>query len=406
MRKLLAVVVVVVVAVWLIMWIGAAVMGRIYTTDAGRGWPLGLGTLNDVAKRYPPAPATPAAYRLTELAAKLGINIAPRGDAPPDISPRSNLKLREAISVFLRSQIQKTTPEIDAVAEPLADYLAAHSGDLAQIRSVLLGEEEVAWAVDFPSRRAPVPNLLGHMLLHRVLLVNALDRARRGEAGAWDDARAAAALSRGLWKRPELISSLIALAIDRSVNAVARKLPLPPPPWFAEFQRFDSRRAALAARQAETSMLAAYIAAETTIDEEPRGLRRVVDTVMSPYTRMCTADALEADREMAIEVATTEACAIEPRSLARRRRAKLAWWNYPGRQVTSPNVDSVWQRLARFRAEREATERALRLRAGLPPLETSSCSDGKWVYFANGFRFSKPVPGGSGSSVVPLEFSR
>jgi hypothetical protein len=407
-RKWLVIVGAILIGTWLILWIGAGVMSRLYTTDTERAWPLRLGTLAEARKRYPAAPASASAYTLSEQAAKLGVNISPRNQPePPDLTPQSDMQLRRALGDYVTAQIQKTSAAIDAPPQPVADYLAAHAGDLASIRSLLLGGEEVAWSVDFGARTAPMPNFFGHMFLTRVLTSNALDRARRGEAEAWDDARAAVSLSRSLWKRPELISGMIALAIDRNVNAIARKLPLPAPAWFEEFQEFDYTRAMLATRQAESWVISEAIHAEITADDSAgEGARRLVDTVTSPYTRLCTADSLEADRRTAVAVAASKACDINLWIFARRKRELLAWWNIPGRRIATPNLDSVWQRLFRFRAELEATDRELRFRAGEPPLPQSSCSDGRWIYSANGFRFSKAMQPLPGRSHVPLEFTR
>ena len=404
MKKWLLFVGAALVAVWVLMWFGATAMNQIYSTDAERVWPMGLGTLDDARKRYPAAPASAAAFALIDATAKVGIDIAPRTDRTRS-QVRGNARLRETITTYLMRETRKPSPHIDSPPDELADYLAAHAGDLATIRSIILGEEPVAWALDRESPQQPIPNLLGHMVLTRLLAVNALDRARRNEPAAWEDLRAAVGLSRELWKRPEMICALIALAIDRNVSAAARKMPLPAPPWFEEFRKFDYRRAMMAARQAETSSIAESIYAETSVDLQRRGMHRAVDTVMAPYTRLCTADSLEADRETALMVASTSACGVDPRQVWRRRRDTLAWWNYPGRRVVTANLDSVWQRLHRFRAELEGTERALRLRAGAPPLPDSSCSDGKWIYSEDGFRFSKEIPMPGPAPGVPLEFA-
>ncbi len=408
MRKWLVAIVAILVAVWLLMWFGATVMNRVYAEDAERAWPLGLGPLADVRKRYPDAPTSASAYKLIELSKKMGIDIAPRGEERSlDISESSNMQLRMTLTNYVHAEIQKPTPDIAAPPPVIADYLAAHAGDLAFIRAVLLeGDEEVAWAMRYPGPRSPLPNLLGHIVLHRALLANALDRTRRGDHGAWEDARAVVVLSRGLWKRPELVSGLIALAMDRSVNAAARKFPLPAPAWFAEFQKFDYTRAAMAARQAETSAISDAVYAETSVDDPlDQGHRRMINTFLAPVTRLATNDAIEGDRRTAIEVAASRKCAVDSRELTRRRLQSLAWWNFPVRRISQGNLDSVWQRVSRFRAEREATDRALRLRAGEAPLPKSDCSDGSWIYSGNGFRFSKElaapqVPG----TAIPLEF--
>lgn len=412
MRKFLVILTVVLVAVWLIMWVGAGAMSRLYTTDVDRPWPMGLGSLADARTRYPPAPASPAAYALIRLTAKLGINIAPRNEQlqPEESANRnSNPQLRKAIQDYLASQIQKPSPLIDPPPDAVGDYLAAHAADLAEIRAVASGEEPIAWAVDYPSRTAPIPNLLGHLVLMRTLLANALDRGRRNDIGAWDDAEAVVKLTQNLWQRPELISTLIALAMSRTLNAVLRKLPLPAPAWFEDFRRFDYTRAMVAARQAETLAIQQLLEAEMTFDADPsndgprRILPRVGDAVAAPFMRMSQADALEIDRHLTATIVANRTCTIDAAAVTRERLARTAWWNYLARNMVMPNLDASWQRLFRFRAELEATDRALRFRGGQAPMPSSVCEGARWIYDDDGFRFSKPIPV-PGTVVVPLEF--
>ena len=54
-------------------------------------------------------------------------------------------------------------------------------------------------------------------------------------------------------------------------------------------------------------------------------------------------------------------------------------------------LDIGWQRAFRYRAEREATANALRARAGLPIVEASHCSDGRWTFDGKTLQFAKPI---------------
>jgi hypothetical protein len=175
-------------------------------------------------------------------------------------------------------------------------------------------------------------------------------------------------------------------------------------------QRFDYRRAALAAHQAEAWMRAQSIRDEVSVDEDfsdpaSGAARRIRDTVLAPYTRLCIVDEADRWRRLAVEIATRTECDLDTREIARRRRQAIPWWNLPAREMPVPNLAGMWQRLLRFRAEIEGTERALELRAGRPPRRDSACSDGHWEYSAGGVRFSKrlaapDVPAAS----IPVEF--
>jgi hypothetical protein len=404
-RKFVLFVVIFTVAAWLLMWAGAGLMNHAYTTSKGHEWPLHLGLIDGVPARYPATEMSPAALRLVQAASASQIEIAPRplqSPPTPQTDPLSNT--RRSITDYVRVQIERPDATITSPPADVGEFLAGHAGDLAVVRAILLGEEPIVWPSNLQSGpEAPLPNLLGHMYLARLLQANALDRARIGDRGSWDDLEASWNLTRGLWERPELISWLIALAIARNTNAIARKLPVPEPEWLSEMQEFDYLRTAVAAYQAEAWSIKDGVYFETTVSDETGLFRRVTDIVMRPYTRMSAADLIEAERQIAHAVASNQSCDFRPESI--RRRA--AWWNVPGRAVLTPNVNSIWQRLFRFRAELEATDRALRMRQGKPPIENSVCAGAKWVYTKDGFTFSGNLPKAAAPQIhIPLEFRR
>ena len=56
-----------------------------------------------------------------------------------------------------------------------------------------------------------------------------------------------------------------------------------------------------------------------------------------------------------------------------------------------PDLTSVWRRAFRYRAEREATANALRVREGKPIETASRCSDGGWTFDGTTLRFSREI---------------
>jgi hypothetical protein len=255
------------------------------------------------------------------------------------------------------------------------------------------------WDVDIArGSSAPLPNLLALIKLGRLLTAGALERARLGDAGAWYDLQAQHELTRGLWRRPELISALIALAIDRHLIAAARKMPLPAPAWFGEVRTFDYRRAMVAAMQADAWVVSATMRDFYEGDDDrDHWVRRLVDrTIKAPYAELSRADLIAAQRDAAVAIATQQTCALESAEV------KPSWWNRPA-QVLMPNITSAWQRTFRVRAELELTEHALGLRSG----SQSRCSDGHWIVTSQRVTFSKPIPSpGPSSFVIPLEVER
>lgn len=368
-KKIIVILVVVIGAAWLMSAFGAkSRKGRV----AAREWPMGLGRLDSVAARYPKQSRTPAALELERLAGAM-----PKGPVDP-------------IADYVRKQLQRTDRTIDP-SPPI-------SGDVDAIRSILLSKRPIGWNVDVTrGASAPIPNLVAQMKFSRLLTASALERARLGDANAWEDLRAQRALSRGLSNRPEIISALIAVAIDRNVIAAARKMPLPAPPWFEELRTFDYRKAMLAATQAETWIISTMIR-EFSVDE-PAGsnwVRHLVDrTVKGPYMELARSDLVARQRENAIAISQLTTCALD------RPPERVPWWNRPAK-VLSPNITGAWQRVFRLRAELELTEHALGLRSG----PQSQCSDGHWIVTPGSVKFSKPIPLSGAPGVIPLEIRR
>ncbi len=398
MRKAVVAVVVAAGVLWLVMWACALLMRSAMSTGPENAWPAGLGTLSEAAKRYQETTMSPSAARLVAAAEPLGIDLAPRMRSDLlKTEPRPMEFARQQIDAWVRSQLRIPTDQIAALPPELAEYLAGRAGDLAVVSALLRSKEPVVWPQDVGDPGAPLPNLLGLAQLQRVLIARAFDRTRAGDAGAWNDLEAAWILARSLSTRGELISVLTSLAMARRADAAARKLPLPLPPWLQEMQSFDYRRAVIASYQLDAWRSHDAIHAETSVDGSPL-LRRAVDAVMSPYTRMSASDLMEERRRSAIAIAGTRQCEFPG------VRPSPAWWNVPARSISTPNVDVMWQRVLRFTAEREATLRALRMREGAPRMPRSSCADGEWIYFEGGFRFSRSIP--DRAEGIPLEFRK
>ena len=410
MGKVIFWIIVAAAAVWVILWMGAALMESSISSRDDAVWPLGLGSSDEVLRRFPPAPASVAAVRLSTLARPLGVELTPRGATAPPEARQQAFAVRGELNQYVTLHIQRANPVIDPMPEKLAEFMKLHDRDIDAMRALILSDELLAWAQDLESSGSPLPRLSGLLALTRVFVARAFERARRNDAAAWDDLRVAWTLNRNLLERPETISVLIGVATARSVNAAARKMPLPAPEWLGELHRFDYRRAALAAHQAEAWVRSQSIRDEVSTDEDFRdpasgAARRIRDTVLAPYTRLCIVDEADRWRRLAVDIAARTECDLDLEEVARRRREAIPWWNLPAREMPVPNLAGMWQRLLRFRAEIEATERALDLRAGRPPRRDSACSDGHWEYSAGGMRFSKRLATPDVSAAaIPVEF--
>ncbi|MEA2343171.1 MAG: hypothetical protein QOF63_1340 [Thermoanaerobaculia bacterium] len=325
MKKALILLVVLAAAVYVASWFWA---GDEVAAAAARPWPNAMGTLAAVPSRYPPQHENEAARTLTKLAAPVAEN--------------------GAVTAYVRQEIVRGDLTI-AEPPPIAGISA--------IRDLLL-REPIVWERDLRQQHGGLlPKVAMHVSLMRLLVASALGRARRNDASAWDDLHAAWNLTKSLDGHPNVILRAVAMSMTRAINAVAWKMPLPVPAWFAEVQDRDLVQPLLETLQYEN-------------------WRRWKDQYfpVKPF-----AERIERERALAAEVSRVTECEFN-RVIERADRS-------------DPNdrLDIGWQRAFRYRVEREATANALRARAGQPIEEGSHCSDGRWSFDGTSLRFTKPI---------------
>lgn len=323
-------------------------------------WPDDLGSLESVPNRFPLQSASEAAQQLVTLAEPLGVDLAPttaktiarRGDAARSVDA--------ALRAYVVGEMARGERTIAEPPADVASFLAAQALTLAAIRQHLLTADGIVWPRDIQDRQSPQPNLAGHLLLTRVLVANALLRARNGDAGAWQDLHAAWNLSRTLHEHPELMTQIVVLAIARTINAAAWKLPVPAPAWRSQMDGVDSDRLLVRSLQYEKWVLRA---------QRPR-------TRFWPFASIEMADAIDREREIAQDISRRTQCDFDARKFAK-----------------TPSLAKMWHRAFRYRAEREATRNALLLAEGRPIDPRSRCSDGAWTTDGTWLRFGRAVAG-------------
>jgi hypothetical protein len=202
-------------------------------------------------------------------------------------------------------------------------------------------------------------------LVARALVASALAKARANDPAAWENLHAVWNLALSLDGHPQLMAQTAALSMARMINAVAWKMPLPAPAWLGELQERDNVRPLLEAFQ--------YSAASYTED----GLR-IFPTKM-------LADSVEHDRLIAETLSNEIRCDV----------------NAPANELGT-DLTSVWRRAFRYRAEREATANALRVREGKPIETASRCSDGGWVFDGTTLRFTREIATPAPDRPMPL----
>jgi hypothetical protein len=148
------------------------------------------------------------------------------------------------------------------------------------------------------------------------------------------------------------------MSMTRAINAVAWKMPLPVPAWFEEVQDRDFVRPLLETLQFE-------------IWQAWRNQK---------FPLKAFAERIERERRLPAELARLTGCELTRVIETGDRSEPLG------------RLDIGWQRAFRYRAEREATANALRVRAGQPIEERSQCSDGAWSFDGKTLQFAKPIP--------------
>lgn len=334
MKKALAGVAAIALVIWVVSWFRqpAAV-----ATSGAQAWPGGMGTLDSVAARYPPRRANAASVKLTSLA-----NALPKNDAVDD---------------FVARQLERGELAIGG-SPPLPDVSA--------IRELLL-REPIVWARhegiggddDTQAMRAL------QVRVARALVASALAKARADDPAAWDDLHAAWKLAGALEGHPQIMAQTAALTTARMINAVAWKMPLPPPPWLGELQVQDRLRPMLEAFHYQT---ASYWQDGAKL-----------------FPTKWLAASIDHDRRLAQELLDTTQCDVHA----------------PENQV-GVELTAVWRRAFRYRAEREATANALRVREGKPIETASRCSDGAWTFDGTTLRFSREIATAAPDRPMPL----
>lgn len=236
--------------------------------------------------------------------------------------------------------------------------------DVSAIRELLL-REPIVWERydEIGDQKATEMRAL-QMTMARALVANALTSARANTPTAWDDLYAVWKLARSLDGHPQMMMQTAALAMARMTNAVAWKMPLPVPAWLGELQSHDNVGRLLEAFQFQT---ASYWE----------------DAWIFPTKWFATS--FEHDRLIAEELANLKRCEVNTRV-----------------NKVGTDLSSLWRRAFRYRAEREATVNALRVREGKAIETGSRCSDGRWAFDGTTLRFSREIATAVPDSPMPL----
>lgn len=237
--------------------------------------------------------------------------------------------------------------------------------DVSAIRELLLREPIIWERHDEIGDQDAVAMRAMQMTVARALVANALMKARANDPAAWDDLHAVWKLARTQDGQTQMMAQTAALSMARMINAVAWKMPLPAPAWLGELQERDNVRPLLEAFQFQT---ASYWEDGAWI-----------------FPTKWLANSVDHDRLIAEELFNLTRCDV----------------NTPVNELGT-DLTSVWRRAFRYRAEREATANALRVREGKSIETGSRCSDGGWMFDGTTLRFSREIATAAPDQPMPL----
>ena len=201
------------------------------------------------------------------------------------------------------------------------------------------------------------------MSVARSLVASAL-RKRADKSGSVGGPARRWKLARSLDEHPQMMAQTAALTIARMINAVAWKMPLPAPAWLGELRDRDNVQPLLEAFQ--------YQAASYSNDAWL-------------FPTKWLAASVDHDRQIAESLFNETRCDV----------------NMPMNDLGT-DLSSVWRRAFRYRAEREATANALRVREGKSIETDSRCSDGRWMFDGTTLRFSREIATNPPDTPMPL----
>lgn len=354
-------------------------------------WSASFGTEEQVFARHPPRAANAAATELERLAARLGVDVVPYG-RPGHEGPRGRDNeihelIRDATS-FSRAHYAKTARGIDAPPAAVTAFIERHAAELEAVRAHLESGAVPLWESDLARlQAAPIPNLLGHLDLQKLLFLDGLVQIRAGRNDmALRDLEASWSLVRSLQDDPLLIGRLVAMTEARMVLALLRQLPDVP-------RRWRERLAALEPRQDFVEALKFEIWTWNLMDLRPEWtdmgefLGSLAKGVMRPYVTYCIADTSD-DMRRAIErlERVPALCDYDLDARQAGLAVPVPGWNVVS-PVMVPDLSGAVERLARFELDLELTRRVLEL-------EAARAASGRWP---------AELPGGAASSACPRD---
>jgi hypothetical protein len=372
---------------------------------AERAWAeIGL-PIDGLAARFPKTIPSKAALEIEAAAARMGMDVAPHGDTSrvhpgKDVAKRFN---DLGVGTFVDAQRDRADDVVKALPVALSLFLTSHAADIEAVRAASAGE--LIWESDIAQLfAAPIPSIKGHRDLQAVLALDALDKVGRGDsAGALASLAAGWRIASAFARRPELISQIFTINLDRQVLGIVRKVPVVPDEWRARLRERDYAKTLLTALQVEGWMVTTYARTGTT------GTAAVLAPLERPYLRLSGANHADIMRRLVADLKKEDPCTMDVSAFDNRVRSWVPRWNVLS-AMALPNLGGHWRLAARSAVDAELSQKIVEARSTPPTADVSSsiCSVLTWKPQVSGDALSLTAstnPFGEKSPGLPLSFT-
>lgn len=248
-------------------------------------------------------------------------------------------------------------------------YLEAHQSELLSMYEQIR-REAPQWDMDIEKLSGcPTPNFLRQRAISQLLLLDAIDKSQQGESKESAEAfEAAWRANSSLRSRPELITQLISMSIDRAIARVSPEIKDLPDEWQKRFTEHDYRESiqTAIAHEAWVSLQMARVYSDMTqmvSGAQTSRLGKLATTMGRPYFRLCGANSAESIRQSLIEYRKQKEHpeSFDAKAIGKALSDSIADWNIQGQHTVS-NPSSSLKLAIELMMEMEETAKAIRSR--------------------------------------------
>ena len=399
----------------LVLVVSVSALSAYRMSTVRKGWDSVLGSWDEVMQRYPATEANASALELERLVSDLGLVIAPRHterwkdlskkrSAVFDHTGKGPKNKRAATSDHNQSVVffdygmkqlkRAERGRIDPPPPELSSYIAKYDEELVTVRRHLNRGVVPVWESDLSAAEiGPIPNVLGHYHLQKLLASVALARLYAGDSeGAQADIEAAWHLSQSLGDSPILLNQLMLIMGVRMQLGVLRQIPDVDEVWLDRLTEHDYRESFISAMKHEGRGWLYYDDPLLAVKLRP-SWKLAAARLVRPYAKLYIADMSDAWREWLVKLDQVGAICDRPMARLDADLEIPQPWSVLGGQLTpDPELAGTIDRLASLELDLELTRLLIeadaerRANGGAWPesltaiRNSDACPDDRWRY--------------------------